>query len=98
MKTLTYNCPSCGRPVEAANELQVNRGMKCPDCQIGFIPIEIPLKREIGIRVHPANPGAWLLGIGLAIMVPSAMFIQSLAAILLGGFLSVIGAILLIKK
>jgi hypothetical protein len=91
-----FPCPSCDEPVEGKGDY-VARGLKCPDCNTGFIPVKVELKRPIGVRKNSLGPAQLvfsagaiiLLGSGIALFIPGMVF---------GGFVAVIGAVLLVKK
>lgn len=95
MTTKTFNCPSCNQAVEAKADY-LARGLKCPHCNTGFIPGEIKLQREIVIG-KPVKITPLTLGVGVAILILSA-FRMSIVGMIAGGFLAVVGAILMLKK
>lgn len=82
MKTPVFNCPSCNQPVEGKADY-IARGLRCPVCGIGFMPVHTELKRQIG-RSTKSLPTVWLYPV-LALLLIGTGFISFWGAIALSG-------------
>jgi len=60
-----FKCPACGEPVEGKADY-VARGLKCPACGIGFIPVE----RKTRVReARESLPMMVFAGVAAAVLV-----------------------------
>lgn len=84
MKPPVFNCPSCGNIVEGRADY-IARGLKCPACGIGFMPVTIEPRREIGIRSEPAWLKWIVCGLLLLLSLPLFYIFWPVAVVLLLG-------------
>ena len=81
MKAPVFNCPQCDTTVEGRADY-IARGMKCPQCGIGFMPVKVEPRRQIG-----GKEPAWLRWVVVAILILAALpllyFFWPLAVVLL---------------
>lgn len=82
-----FHCPACNAAVEGRADY-IARGLKCPACGIGFMPVKIEPRRAIGQQREPA----WLIGLvialGVLIALPLFFFLWPVAVVILLGIIA----------
>jgi len=79
MTTPVFNCPSCNTPVEGKADY-IARGLRCPACGIGFMPVHIETRTQIGPKPKSLPHAVWLYPL-LALLLISTGFISFWAVI-----------------
>jgi hypothetical protein len=79
MQTPVFNCPSCNTPVEGKADY-IARGLRCPACGVGFMPVHIETWKQIGPKAKSLPNAAWLYPL-LALLKIGTGFISFWAAI-----------------
>ncbi|MCS7046999.1 MAG: zinc-ribbon domain-containing protein, partial [Gemmataceae bacterium] len=68
MSTKVVNCPQCQTPLTVATELAPGKGLRCPKCQLKFIPPQGTAARTpTDVAVSPRLILAILLVVGLGV-------------------------------
>jgi len=70
---LLFKCPACGQAVEGKADY-IARGLKCPACGIGFIPVERKTRvregrESVPTMVFAGAAAAVLIGVLLAVVL-----------------------------
>jgi DNA-directed RNA polymerase subunit RPC12/RpoP len=90
-----FECPACGQPVDGKADY-IARGLKCPACGIGFIPVERKTRVREVRESAPTMVFAGAAGVVLMIVLLALVFgpVVGGGVIWLGVVVAVVGLLI----